>query len=302
MEPTVACAYDSDSGDRAPVELGRVLAGLLGARVLVLVVRPGGSAAERLSRLEPGRGTAPDLAALRRGGAVVSEVVAPSPAAGLHRALADERPALAVAGSPAHAEHGRVGLGTTTERLLDGAPCPVAIAPRGWSPRPLSAVAAAVLPSPEGGTALDLAAQLAGAAAVPLRIVMVLSGSPDEAEAAELARRLSPEEALLPVGAAEPEPDIPPRRRRWARSPGGAAMLRPALTAAARVRVPRLEVDADVYVGDPTDTLLRASQRAGLLVLGSRAYGPGAEVHAGGVARRVLTGAHCPVVLVPRRA
>ncbi len=304
MEPTVACAYDPDSGDRAPVELGRVLAGLLGARAHVLIVRPGGSAAERLSRLEPARGAEPDLAALRRGGAVVSDLVAPSPAAGLHRALADERPALVVAGSPAHAEHGRVGLGNTTERLLDGAPCPVAIAPRGWSARPLIAIAAAVLPSPEGAAALDLAAQLAGAAAAPLRIVMVLSGSPDEAEAAELARWLAPEEALVRVGAADPEPaqDVPLRRRRWARSPGGAAMLRPALTAAARARAPRLDVDADIYVGDPTDTLLRASKRAGLLVLGSRAYGPGAEVHAGGVARRVLTGAHCPVVLVPRRA
>jgi nucleotide-binding universal stress UspA family protein len=53
-------------------------------------------------------------------------------------------------------------------------------------------------------------------------------------------------------------------------------------------------------VGDPADTLVRASAGVDLLVLGSRAYGPGGTVLAGGVARRVLAGAHCPVIVVPR--
>ena len=55
-----------------------------------------------------------------------------------------------------------------------------------------------------------------------------------------------------------------------------------------------------VLIGDPADALLRVSGRAGLLVLGSRAYGPPGVVLPGGAARRVLAGARCPVLLVPR--
>ena len=283
MEPIVACALDPDSGDHGAVELARVAASLLGARVLTVVVRPGGSTAERLSRMEPGRDAEAEEAG-RFAPVNRREVKAPSPAAGLHRVLDEERPALVVAGSPTRAAYGCVGLGSTTERLLDGAPCPVAIAPRGWTERPLGAIAVAMLPSPEGRAALDLAAALAHAAAVPLRLVMVLSDSPAADEAAEMAEALA--------GVAGGEPDDEPR--------GAAAVLGPALTAAARDRAPRIEAGADVYVGDPTDTLVRASSRAGLLVLGSRAYGHGAEVHAGGVARSVLSSARCPVLVVPR--
>jgi nucleotide-binding universal stress UspA family protein len=281
MEPTVACALDPHSGERGPEELARLAAALLGARVLTVVVRRGGSAAERLSRLEPGSDAEPEEVSGRFVPVNRLEIGAPSPAAGLHRVLATERPALIVAGSPRQTPHGHVGLGTTTERLLDGAPCPVAIAPRGWTERPLGAIAVAMLPSPEGRAALDLAAALAHAAGVPLRLVMVLSDSPDAAETAELARALT-SEALVTESA------------------GASAVLGPALTSAAYDRAPLIDAGADVYVGDPTDTLVRASAHAGLLVLGSRAYGTGAEVHAGGVARSVLASAHCPVIVVPR--
>ena len=289
MEPIVACALDPDSGDHGPVEFARVAAMLLGARMLTVVVRPGGSASERLARMEPGRDAEAEDAG-RFTPVDRREVKAPSPAAGLHRVLDEERPALVVAGSPTRAAYGCVGLGTTTERLLDGASCPVAIAPRGWTERPLGAIAVAMLPSPEGRAALDLAATLAHAAAVPLRLVMVLSDSPAADEAAEMAKALTSEQALAGVGAGEPDED----------PPGAAAVLGPALTSAAHDRAPRIEAGADVYVGDPSDTLVRASSRAGLLVLGSRAYGHGAEVHAGGVARSVLASARCPVLVVPR--
>jgi nucleotide-binding universal stress UspA family protein len=140
---------------------------------------------------------------------------------------------------------------------------------------------------------------------------MVLSDSPDEHEASELARELSPDRDLtvaradgVAVAAGSlPPADPPPAAilRPIGRSRGG-AVLQPALTSAAHGLEPaaRLDVASDVFVGDPADTLIRASKRAGLLVLGSRAYGSASEVHAGGVARRVLAAARCPVVLVPR--
>ncbi len=46
-------------------------------------------------------------------------------------------------------------------------------------------------------------------------------------------------------------------------------------------------VEPLVLIGDPADALLRVSGRAGLLVLGSRAYGPPGVVLPGGAARRV---------------
>jgi nucleotide-binding universal stress UspA family protein len=313
MEPTVVCAFDPDAADRSALELARICAGVLDARLLVAVVRPGGTAPERLARLEPGSHRT--LRAPRD--ATVLEVAAPSPSAGLHHVLATERPALAVAGSAERAPIGRVLLGTTTERLLDGAPCPLAIAPRGWRARPLSAIAVAVLPSAEGRAALSAAASLARAARVPLRVVMVLSDSPDDAQADELAHALAGvagDGSTARVDRVAPPDDdgrpgrftpahgvapLAPLRALPPRHGGAAAVLAPTLEAIAG---PPLELESEVYVGDPADTLVRASARADLLVLGSRAYGAADAVHAGGVARHVLTRALCPVVLVPREA
>jgi nucleotide-binding universal stress UspA family protein len=304
MEPTVVCAFDPDAGDRAPVELARLAARLLGSSLLIVVVRPGGTAPERLARVEE-RGARRPLEALaaelRWEPAAVRVVTAPSAASGLYDVLASVRPALAVAGSAEQAPHGRVRPGTTTQRLLDGAPCPVAIAPRGWTERPLRAIAVAVLPSPEGRAALRAGAALAHAACLPLRIVLVLAGSPDTAEANAIARELADD---------GPHPAIPggldhPARDRAPTAGGAAAVLVPALAGAAiaaEPAAPRLDVASEVYVGDPADTIVRASAQTDLLVLGSRAYGPAGEVHTGGVSRRVLDRAHCPVVLIPREA
>jgi nucleotide-binding universal stress UspA family protein len=53
-------------------------------------------------------------------------------------------------------------------------------------------------------------------------------------------------------------------------------------------------------VGDPADTLIRVSQHVDLLVCGSRSYGPLRAVMLGGVTRRVVTEARCPVIVLPR--
>jgi nucleotide-binding universal stress UspA family protein len=75
-----------------------------------------------------------------------------------------------------------------------------------------------------------------------------------------------------------------------------AQTLRSAILAAARPVV----AEPLVLVGDAADSLLRMSRRAGLLVLGSRGYGPPGVVLPGGAAGLVLAGAGCPVLLVPR--
>ncbi|MDA0184732.1 universal stress protein, partial [Solirubrobacter phytolaccae] len=70
----------------------------------------------------------------------------------------------------------------------------------------------------------------------------------------------------------------------------------------ARGRPRPLVVEPLVLVGDAADALIRATGRLGLLVLGSRGYGPPGVVLPGGAARRVLANARCPVLLVPRGA
>jgi nucleotide-binding universal stress UspA family protein len=286
MKETVVCAFDPETAELAPLELARMLAGVLDAQVLIVAVRPGGTAPARLARAERSAGSRRTIELLRgpprRERPGMREVVAASASAGLHAVLEREAPVLAVLGSAHSAEHGAVGLGGTTERMLDGAPCPVAIAPRGYTERSPAAIGVAVLPSPEGRAALAAAAALACAADVPLQVLLVLSESPDTGEAIEIARQFAP----------------PPRDAQ-----GAAAILRAALAGAAHAAAgSSLHAEAGVFVGDPADTLVRASANVDLLLLGSRAYGPARTVLIGGVARRVLAGARCPVLLVPRPA
>ena len=60
------------------------------------------------------------------------------------------------------------------------------------------------------------------------------------------------------------------------------------------------EVEVDVFVGDPGDTLVELSEYLDLLLSGSRGYGPVRAVLLGGVARRLATAGHCPVIVMPR--
>lgn len=60
------------------------------------------------------------------------------------------------------------------------------------------------------------------------------------------------------------------------------------------------EVEVDAFVGDPGDTLVELSEYLDLLVSGSRGYGPVRAVLLGGVARRLATAGHCPVIVLPR--
>jgi nucleotide-binding universal stress UspA family protein len=284
MEPRVVSAHDPDSGDTSPLGLGRILARLLDARLVAVVVRPGGSASERLARSEGGRDPAGAVAALRaslRGEREeVLGVAAPSAAAGLHAALAAEETVLAVVGSAHDGTHGRVALGGTTERLLTAARCPVVVVPRAYAARRLQRIAVALVPSPEGRAALRAGARLAALVGAPLRVLTVLRDTPDADEALAVARELAP--GLVPAPEAE----------------GPCAVLAAGIAAAAAAGP--LQIETRVLVGDPADALVRASASADLLLLGARAYGPADAVLAGGVARGVLGAARCPVVVLAR--
>ena len=81
---------------------------------------------------------------------------------------------------------------------------------------------------------------------------------------------------------------------------------RTAVEAALNAAVDALPADVDVepelHVDDPANVLLAVSAHVDLLVCGSRGYGPLRSVLLGGVSRRLVDDAHCPVLVLPREA
>ena len=63
-----------------------------------------------------------------------------------------------------------------------------------------------------------------------------------------------------------------------------------------------VDVEPEIHVDDPADVLLRVSAHVGLIVCGSRGYGPLRSVLLGGVSRRLVDAAQCPVLVLPREA
>ena len=61
-----------------------------------------------------------------------------------------------------------------------------------------------------------------------------------------------------------------------------------------------VHVETAVVLGHPVGDLVRQSEDADLLVLGSRGYGPRRAVLLGGVSGRVVRKSACPVIVVPR--
>jgi nucleotide-binding universal stress UspA family protein len=61
-----------------------------------------------------------------------------------------------------------------------------------------------------------------------------------------------------------------------------------------------VEVETEFHVDDPAEVLSRISEHVDLLVCGSRGYGPLRSVLLGGVSRRLVREASCPVLILPR--
>ena len=201
----------------------------------------------------------------------------PSPSRALHLLAERERASLVVIGSSHHGAVGRVFAGTTAERLLHGSPCAVAVAPRGMTHgESISRIAVGWDRSPEADAALGAAIAIARSVGAELDIVEVLdihwAGTP----------------AIIPGSGAELAAHQPAARAR-ARLDEIVAGL-PA----------DLRAETALVLGDPVGDLVKRSEEADLLVLGSRGYGPRRAVLLGGVSGRVLRRSACPVIVVPR--
>ena len=283
MSGVIVVGVDAHDQSRDATALGAALAGAAGAELVLVHVHPIDPFADALA-YQTG-----DEDPLRREGETLlsraAEAAAPltprtmtvaaaSTVGGLHRVAARENAELLVVGSSHRGPVGRTLLGSHSERVLAGAPCPVAVAPHG----------------------------LAGGSWTPRQIVVAFDGSSEAHEALALARRLASETdakirlvgvAVGPLDRWEYQytPDwreVEQRRE---------AELRQMLRDEAGEGV-----ETELRLGDAAEQLLDVSTETDLLVLGSRGYGPVRRVLLGSVSGRIVRDAPCPVIVVPRSA
>lgn len=204
-----------------------------------------------------------------------------SPAHGLHVLSEAIEADLVVVGSADRAETGRVSAGRTGERLLNGSPCPVAVAPRGFaseggSPR---VIGVAYDGSEESETALSDAIALSGELEAALKIITVVPPLEHSWSA----------EAFAGTGGET----IREQRRNGFRQ-----MLEEAAERAPEARTATILRD-----GHPAPAIAEeAGKGIHLLVMGSRNYGPIRRVMVGSTAIELMRLCPCPVLVVPRGA
>jgi nucleotide-binding universal stress UspA family protein len=198
----------------------------------------------------------------------------------LHELAEEERADAVVLGSGHRGALGRVMAGGVAERLLHGAPCPVAVAPLGYADRPrptgLAEIAAADDGDAEARLAVRAAVALAERTGARLTVIRVVP----------TATQLNP----VPIDGYAYGVYLSAVREEAERE------LNETIDAVGgKVRARGLLLE-----GDPADEIAARSGTLDLLVLGSRGYGPVRRVLLGSVSTRVMRSADCPVLVVPR--
>jgi nucleotide-binding universal stress UspA family protein len=195
--------------------------------------------------------------------------VAGSPARGLTELAEAEHADLVVVGSSRRSVSGRIWLERTAGRLLQGAPCAVAVPPAGLRERErFRHVAIAYDGSAEARSALAAGYAIAATTGAAVSLMYALPPMAPDLEAAAARERLRAHELLDEAAEAAP------------------AGVNP-LTVLLHGVPGRVIADACDGVVD-------------LLVAGSRGYGPVQRALIGSVAEDLMDGASQPVLVVPR--
>lgn len=208
-------------------------------------------------------------------------LTAHSVAHGLQDAAQREPAALIVVASSPGGEPDRTFPGATAQRLLHGAPCPVAIAPDGYAarhPADIRVIGVAIDADRESWEALRHAIELARGLDARVRLMTAVDPAA-EAEA---------------VAVSELVADV-----RDATIARGEELLRDA----------RAEMPGDVVVethlceGPQGEAIVAAcDDDVDLLVCGSRSYGPKQVVLLGTTTTYLVAHSRCPVLVLPRGA
>ncbi len=201
-----------------------------------------------------------------------------SPAAGLHRLADREHAALIVIGSSHRTRSDRVLLGGTGERLLSGAPAPVAVAPAGYAgaAQRIRLLGCGFDGSSESYRALAWASELARSAAARLQVLSVYE-------------RMLPAALAVGPGLRTASIDDLLRRRRGEELAGAVSALASGIDVTQRL----LDGNAELLLASESSEL-------DLLVVGSRGYGPLRAALLGSVSSALVRSAQSPLVVVPR--
>lgn len=272
MFKNVLIGVDGKQGGRDAIALARQLAGPDATLTLAHVCFPfpgrGATEAVPIERAQARQ----LLERERRLAEVDAQVVVGDPwpvDSGLHLLAEQGRADLLVVGSTRHALVGRVLLGDDCLAALDGAPCAVGIAPRGYAlaPHPLQRLGVGFDGSPQSEAALGAARALAAAHAGTVKAFSVVS-----------MREVH--DTQIPADWPDAIDRLIDRRAaRLARFNG---------------------VHGVVTYGDPRDELVQAGKGLDLLIVGSRGYGPVGRLIHGSVSRYLVRHATCPLLVLAR--
>lgn len=275
----VLVGFDERPASRDALALGKALCERTGAELIVASVRPYWP--ELIGPAEYARAVAEDEAWLGREATKAlgeqpfstSVIAGGHETSGLKEIAAAEEADVIVVGSTHRGRVGRVMPGSVGERVLNNAPCAVAVAPLGLADEGLrlERIAVAYDGSKEAAVALNFAidlAQQAGAAllilgAVEFNVEVTGLGAQtlDEAEVTRMQHHLE----------------------------------------RARDRAPTsIEVETRILRGPPNHVISEAGEGSDLLVLGSRGhYSAARRLFLGSVATQVTRSAPCPTLVTP---
>jgi nucleotide-binding universal stress UspA family protein len=208
-----------------------------------------------------------------RAGADVSanltSIVSISPGRGLHEHAEELNADLLVVGSCSHGTLGRVMLGDDTRAALNGAPCAVAIAARGYAehPTPIAKVGVGYNESPESQTALDAARKLAAFTRATIDVLQVVS-IPSYAYAGPVSAAIVDIDTMLSE-AKDRMKDLP-------------------------------DVEGRAVYGLSGEELAAFGDDVDILVVGSRGYGPVRRLVLGSTSEYLERHARCSLLVLPR--
>lgn len=278
----ILAGVDGDDGGRDALALAALLQRAGGGRLTALYAYPYDrtvhlSAADAIEAVLPEDLLAKVEVELHDAGihARAMVVTNPRPAHALHAVAERDGADVIVVGSSHLAGADRVLAGDDAMNTLHGAPCAVAVAPRGFAQRAaqLQTIGAAFNGSPEAHAALVLAARLARRAGAEVQSIAVVNATT----------------MLEPYAAYSPEwPDYT------------AAALREAQERVDRATQELGLPAGEVIMGSPAAELTRRSAQLDLLVLGSRGYGPLRRLLLGSTSTQLARHAACPVLVLPR--
>jgi nucleotide-binding universal stress UspA family protein len=180
---------------------------------------------------------------------------------------------IVVLGSSHRGEAGHTAPGKVLRRLVHGSPSPIAVAPRGYADQAIESprvIGVAFDDSPESHRALEFAARLATAAVAALRVITVYSGA---------------------ASVGEPQPGVVTQR----------AFMQEALHRTVADLASELRAEPRFLVGSVAHVLAEQSELGvGLMVMGSRAFGPVRSFWLGSVSEDLIRISPRPLVIAPR--